>query len=309
MDGVKFCARLNVLPELCEYADYEAVKRIVRECEAKGYHSAWTQDHFFGRRGALLECWTTLSALASATSRIRLGPLVACNSYRLPALVAKMAATFDVISKGRLEFGIGAGWKEDEYVAYGLPFPKPSTRIAQLREGVEIIRKMWTEDAPSYQGRHYTLREAICRPKPVQTPHPPIWIGGSGEQLLLRVVAELADGCNFPGSVEEYARKLGVMRKHCDRVGRDIREIRASLTTDLVIVEDSEALEEKITRFKPASISHDDYVARNIVGTPEECRSRIRAYQDVGVTYFMLSLRTFKNDIGLFADQVMREFQ
>jgi alkanesulfonate monooxygenase SsuD/methylene tetrahydromethanopterin reductase-like flavin-dependent oxidoreductase (luciferase family) len=210
-----------------------------------------------------------------------------------------MAATLDVISKGRLEFGIGAGWKEEEYHAYGLPFPKASTRISQLREGVEIIRKMWTEDTPSYQGQHYQLREAICRPKPVQTPRPPIWIGGSGEQLLLRVVAELADGCNFPGSLEAYARKLGVLRKHWERGGRDIREIRASLTTDLVIAEDPEALRAKVTRFKPASVSYDDYVDRNIVGTPEECRSRIRAYQDVGVTYFMLSLRTFKNDNGL----------
>lgn len=309
MGEVKFCARLNVLPELCEYADYEALERLVRECEEKGYHSAWVQDHFYWERGALLECWTTLSALASATSRIRLGPLVSCNSYRLPALVAKMAATLDVISGGRLEFGIGAGWKEDEYLAYGIPFPKASTRITQLREGVEIIKKMWTEETPSYQGQHYQIREAICRPKPVQQPHPPIWIGGSGEQLLLRVVAELADGCNFSGSVKAYDHKLRVLRKHCQKVGRDVQEIRKSLSADLVIAEDPEELGEKVERFKPASISHENYLERHIVGTPEACRARIRAYQDVGVTYFLLSLKTFKNDIELFADQVIRKFQ
>jgi F420-dependent oxidoreductase-like protein len=309
MSDLKFGVRLNVLPEFCEYADYKAVKRIVQQCEAAGYHSAWVMDHFFWTRGGLLECWTVLSALASATRQIRLGPLVTCNSYRHPSLHAKMGATLDVISGGRLEFGIGAGWKEDEYRAYGIPFPRASTRIAQLREGVKIIRAMWTEDAPSFNGAHYQIREAICEPKPVQQPHPPIWIGGSGEQLLLRVVAELADGCNFSGSLKAYSRKLEVLRKHCEKVGRDIREIRASLSADLVIAEDPVSLEEKVERFKPEAMSHDDYVERNIVGTPEACRARIRAYQDVGVTYFLLSLRTLKNDIGLFADQVMREFR
>jgi len=126
-----------------------------------------------------------------------------------------------MISNGRLEFGIGAGWKENEYLAYGFPFPKPAVRIAQLREAVTIIRKMWTEEKPSFKGKYYEIKEALCDPKPVQKPHPPIWIGGEGEKLTLRVVAELADGCNWYGTPEEFAHKLNVLKKHCAKVGRN----------------------------------------------------------------------------------------
>jgi F420-dependent oxidoreductase-like protein len=295
-----------VLPEFCEYADYEAVKRIVQQCEAAGYHSAWVMDHFFWKRGGLLECWTTLSALAAATTRIRLGPLVACNSYRHPSLHAKMGATLDVISEGRLEFGIGAGWKEDEYLAYGIPFPKASTRISQLREGVEIIRKMWTEEAPSYAGRHFQIREAICEPKPVQQPHPPIWIGGSGERYLLRAVAELADGCNFAGSLETYRRKLSVLQRHCRRVGRDAATIQKSLSADLIIAEDADRIPAKVAAMKPETSTTTEYRANSIVGTPDECVAQIQAYRDLGVTHIFLSLRTFKDEVPLFAETVMR---
>jgi F420-dependent oxidoreductase-like protein len=303
---VRFGVRFNVLPEFCEDADYEAVKRIVLQCEAAGYHAAWVMDHFFWKQGGLLECWTALAALAAATTRIRLGPLVTCNSYRHPSLHAKMGATLDVISQGRLEFGIGAGWKEDEYVAYGIPFPKPVVRIAQLREGVAIIKKMWTEAAPSYAGRYYQIHEAICEPKPVQQPHPPIWIGGSGERYLLRAVAELADGCNFAGSLETYRHKLAVLQRHCRRVGRDVATIQKSLSADLIIAEDAERIPAKVATMKPDTSTTAAYLATSIVGTPEECLTQIQGYHDLGVTHFFLSLRTFKDEVSLFADTVMR---
>ena len=152
---------------------FERVRNVVLECERLGYDSIWLDDHLMYGKTPILECWTTLSALASLTAKIRLGTMVLCNSYRNPALLAKMAATLDVISNGRLELGIGAGVQKDEHEAYGIPFPKPSERIERMKEAVEIIKKLWTEENANYQGKYYTVNEAVCLPKPLQKPHPP----------------------------------------------------------------------------------------------------------------------------------------
>ena len=152
--------------------------------------------------------------------------MVTCNSFRNPALLAKMAATLDVVSNGRLELGIGAGVQKDEHVAYGMPFPAPRERIARLKESVEIIKKLWTEEKASYEGKYYRVDEAVCEPKPLQKPHPPITIGGSGEKLTLKVAAQHADRFDW-GTLpfEVYKHKLEVLGGHCKSVGRDVREI------------------------------------------------------------------------------------
>jgi alkanesulfonate monooxygenase SsuD/methylene tetrahydromethanopterin reductase-like flavin-dependent oxidoreductase (luciferase family) len=154
------------------HLDVTLIMDVVKECEVLGYHSAWMNDHVNKHN---LECWTTLSALAAATERIRLGTQVLCNTYRNPALLAKMSATLDYISGGRLEFGIGAGsnWDEGEHRAYGIPFPTPIERIRRMEEAITIIKKLWTEENASFIGRYYTIHDAICNPKPLQTPHPP----------------------------------------------------------------------------------------------------------------------------------------
>ena len=307
MDEIYFCGRLSVLPEYCKNADYKAVEKITKECEKNNYHSVWVMDHLFWENGALLECWVTLSALASVTSKIRFGPLVSCNSYRLPSILAKMTATLDVISNGRLEYGIGAGWKEDEYKAYGIPFTNPITRIAELREGIKITKKMWTEEKPSFKGKHFQIEEAECNPKPVQKPHPPVWIGGSGENLTLRLVAEEGDGCNFSGSPDYYKQKLEALENHCRKIGREISEIYKSISADLIISDDAEIVKHKVKKFKPENLTVEEYYDRSIIGTPEECIARINEYHQVGVTHFMLSLRTFKNDISYFTEKVIRK--
>ena len=165
---------------LIDPPNFKYVKEVALQSEKLGFDSIWIYDHFFweGSRDTeteqvsdLLECTTTMSALAALTSRIRIGSLMLGNSYRNPSLTAKIGATLDVISNGRLEFGIGAGWKENEYIAYGYPFPSPAVRIAQLKEAVTIIKKMWTEEKPSYKGKYYEIKEALCDPKPVQKPH------------------------------------------------------------------------------------------------------------------------------------------
>ena len=161
---------------------FARIRDVVLECERLGYHSVWLDDHLMFGEQPILECWTTLSALSIVTTRIRLGSMVACNSFRNPALLAKIAASLDVISGGRLEFGIGAGIQETEHRAYGFSFPKSHVRIERLREAIEVINALWSEEKVSYKGKHYNLEKAICEPKPLQKPHPPITIGGSGEK-------------------------------------------------------------------------------------------------------------------------------
>ena len=160
----------------------------------------------------MFECWTTIAAISQLTTTIRLGQMVGCASYRNPALLAKITSTVDVISGGRLDWGIGAGWYENEYLAYGYDFPRPAVRIAGLADTVEIVKRMWTEPETTFSGRVHSVTGAQCDPKPLQQPHPPIWIGGSGEQLTLRVVAEHADYSNFGGDLQMFMHKRDVLR-------------------------------------------------------------------------------------------------
>ncbi len=295
--------------------DYSKLRSIAQMCDSLGYNSFWLPDHFFfsPNYNAYLEAWTTQTALAAITKSLRFGNMVLCNSYRYPSVLAKMASTFDVITEGRLEFGIGAGWKEDEYRAYGIPFPKASVRIAQLREAVIIIKRMWTEENPTYEGKYYTIKNAICEPKPVQKPHPPILIGGSGEKLILKVVAELADRCNFDfgmrDGIDAYKHKIDVLNRYCSMFGRDPEEIEKTLIRQVIIAEDEEGVEAKIDRFKPADVRREDYVKSRIVGTPEECIKAIQTYVDIGFTYFIVNFpdMTEPETLKLFADRVIHK--
>jgi len=297
--------------------EFEAIKNVALECEALSFDSIWVYDHFItspATTEACLESWATLSALATLTKKVGLGQLVTCNSYRYPSVLAKMGATLDVISRGRLNLGIGAGWYKLEYDAYGIPYPKDSARIAQLREAVQIIKKMWTEDEPSFHGQYYTIDKAINSPKPVQKPHPPILIGGEGKKLTLRVVAELADRCNFggPSTPQRYKELLEVLDGHCKKIGRKIDQIEKTLIVDnTVIAKNRAALNEKIRRFKPESVSKAQFIEENLVGTPEEIASRIREFIDVGVTYIMMRFPDMMENepLRLFADEVMPAFR
>jgi len=295
----------------------EAIKNVALQCETLGFDSIWVYDHFItfpATTEACFESWTTLSALATLTKNLSLGQLVTCNSYRHPSVLAKIGATLDVISNGRLNFGIGAGWYKLEYDAYGIPYPKDSVRIAQLREAVQIIKKMWTEDEPSFHGQYYTIDKAINSPKPIQKPHPPILIGGEGRRLTLRAVAELADRCNFGGPItpQHYNELLEVLNEHCKRVGRKIDQIEKTLIVDYtVIARNRAALKEKIRKFKPKGVSKAQFIEGNLVGIPEEIISRIEEFIDVGVTYIMMRFPDMmKNEpLQLFAYKVMAAFR
>ena len=207
--------------------------------ESLGYDSMWVYDHFHNvprpANEAVFEAWTVMAAMSQRTTRVRLGQMVGCNSYRQPSVLAKITSNIDVMSGGRLDWGIGAGWYEHEYKGYGFDFPAPKDRIGMLKECVEIVKSMWSEPSTTYNGKYYQLDGAQCDPKPLQQPHPPIWIGGGGEQLTLRVVAMYADCSNFGGTPEEFAHKCEVLKGHCKAVGRDYDEIRKTWGPELLV--------------------------------------------------------------------------
>jgi F420-dependent oxidoreductase-like protein len=210
---------------------YRAVWRIADEA---GFDHCWNMDHFatLGPRddGDIFEAWTLLAGMAVATSRTRIGCAVTGNTYRHPAVLAKAATTVDHLSGGRLEFGIGAAWAENEHAMLGLPFGTAGERADRLEEACQIIISLWTKERTSFAGRHYQLSGAIAKPKPVQRPHPPVWIGGSGRRRTLRIAARYADVWNAAGgSPEEIADLSGVLDRHCAEVGRDPAEIRRSV--------------------------------------------------------------------------------
>jgi F420-dependent oxidoreductase-like protein len=265
-----------------------AVDTAVR-AEELGYDSVWVYDHVHNvpvpAHEAVFECWTTIAAISQRTSRIRLGQMVGCTGYRNPALLAKITSTVDVISGGRLDWGIGAGWYEGEYRAYGYDFPSAGTRIAMLNDCVEIVKRMWTEADATYEGPHFSVAGAQCDPKPLQTPHPPIWIGGGGERKTLRVVATHATHSNFGGKPDEWAHKRDVLLDHCTAVGRDPSEITMTWSPE-VFIRSTEAEIGTTTRSFFGE-PFESWSAGNLVGTPEQVAEKIRAYVDLGCRGFV----------------------
>lgn len=255
--------------------EYEEIRKIALEAERAGLDSFWVLDHLHAsprpNEQQMLECWTLLSALTADTKHIRLGALVLNINNRNPALVAKMAATLDQISGGRLEFGVGAGGTnraerqknlgyEYEFDAYGISFPmRSSIRIEKLEEGLEIIKRMWTQDSATFKGKYYSIKNAICLPKPVQRPYPPVWIGGIGGPKIMKVIAKRADGWNImrASTVEDYRRSLKLLRKACRRIGRNADEIKISIA---------------------------------VKGSIEECKRKLHRFADEGLDLAILRL-------------------
>jgi F420-dependent oxidoreductase-like protein len=292
---------------------WQTALSVARRAEELGFDSLWVYDHFHNAprpaNDSVFECWTTIAAVSQLTSRIRLGQMVGCNSYRNPALLAKITSNVDVMSGGRLDWGIGAGWYENEYRAYGYDFPKPKDRIGMLAETVEVVRSMWTERETTYSGRYYEIRRAQCDPKPLQQPHPPIWIGGGGEQLTLRIVARHADCSNFGGGPEQWAHKRDVLREHCAAVGRDPDEIRMTWSPDVHI----RRTEDEILAGGSLAVwgqPLEEWRANNLVGTPEQVAEKIQTYVDLGCRGFIPWCSDYPGTETLeLLAEVMREFR
>ena len=292
---------------------FNRLRDVVSESERLGYHSVWLDDHLMYGASPMLECWTTLSALASAISKIRLGTMVTSSAFRNPALLAKMTATVDVISGGRLELGLGAGVQKEEHDSYGFPFPKPNIRIERLKESVEIIKKMWVQEKTSYNGKHYCITDAVCEPKPLQKLHPPITMGGSGEQHMLKVTAQHADRFDFGylPTMELYKHKLQVLENHCESIGRKFGELEKSCwpAGQILLSKDGLELEEQVKQFKPKNMSRADFEKFSFVGLPEECVAKLQPYLDLGVTHFMLFFGDLPEttSLRLFAETVRKQ--
>ncbi len=264
-----------------------------------------------------LECWTTIAALSTITKQLHLGSLVTAVGFRYPSLLAKIASTLDVISRGRLEFGIGAGWYEAEYRAYGYPFRNTSTRIEQLAEAIQIIQRLWTEEKTSFQGKHFNINEAICSPKPLQKPRPPIWVGGTGKKLM-RVIADYSDGWNSVGlTPEEYKGKLQNLSEECRRAGRMPESIKKSIFAGIIIGRDETWLQDTIrrlaNRYKKEDETLEQYANRirrdnrRIVGTPSEIIENTHIYSKLGVEEvicFFPDLPALES-MKLFAEEIL----
>jgi len=232
---------------------YEDIVTLAKAAEDAGFYSFTVSDHFFGNPQSVekqaYDAWTLLALLTPQTEHIRLGVIVSCQSYRNPAQLAKIVATLDNASNGRIEFGIGAGWKESEYEAYGYPFPSAKTRVRQLGESIQIINLLWTEERPSFEGEYYRIKETMFLPKPVQKPRVPIWVGNQKLKtpMMEEIIARYADGLNYDSeSPEDYAEKKNRVKEACDRVGRDFDELKWSLyLSTSVIGEDTDDFEAK----------------------------------------------------------------
>ena len=289
---------------------FEAVKAKALWAENHGFTWFSVMDHLIqiGNVGApdepFMEGWTILTALAAVTERIRLATLVSSVHYRNPALLAKMAAGVDQISRGRLTFGIGAGWFETEYKQYGWEFPpRPAVRIRQMEEAVRLIRAMWTEKRTTFQGKYFQAQDAILEPKPVQKPHPPIMIGGGGEQLTLRAVARLAQACNVGGPPDMVRHKYEVLRRHCEAERRTYEEIERTSVISFLLARDEAALAAKRQRL---SVPANYY---GVAASVAQVTDLIGKYRDAGVQLLISS--SYKNDsetFELLAADVMPAF-
>jgi len=296
---------------------YEFSKSISVTADSIGFDSIYAYDHFIpfyidDRNKNIFECFTLLSSLAAITERIKIGQIVTCNSYRNPSLVAKMLSTLDIISNGRAELGIGAGWYEQEYRAYGYHFPSNVSRIKKLDESLSIISAMWKEKRASFEGKYYKVKEAICYPKPIQKPHPIIMIGGSGEKYLLKVVAKHADRYNlFFGTPNEMKTKISVLKEYCNSIGRDHKEIQYSIVLPCIIKDTEDEANQVLVQYQRKDKTlkeHLQYLVGGVtVGTPEKVLQGIQKYLDIGVTHFILHfLGLDETTLRLFNAQVIR---
>jgi len=289
---------------------FDAVKAKALWAEDHGFTWFSVMDHVIQIAMAgppeepFMEGWTILTALAAVTKRIRLATLVSSVHYRNPAHLAKIAAGVDQISRGRLTFGIGAGWFETEYKQYGWEFPpRPATRIAQMEEAVRLILALWSDKRTTFKGKYFSVENAILEPKPVQKPHPPLMIGGGGEQLTLRAVARYANACNVGGTPEQVRHKFEVLRRHCETQKRNYDEIERTNVIGFVLARDEAALAAKRQRLEvPAQFM-------GFAGTVAQVTDLVGKYRDAGSQLLISS--AWRNDpetFDLLAADVMPAF-
>jgi len=275
---------------------YEVMTNVAKAADDDGYESIWMVDHFHTvptpSQEVTFETWMSLAGIARDTRRVRIGQIVTCNGYRNPALLAKMASTFDVLSHGRLYFGIGAGWYEHEYRAYGYSYPDAPERLRMLREALQVIHAMWEQEEAYFEGKYYQIRGAINQPKGVQKPHIPILIGGGGEKVTLKLVVQYGDACNVLGDLATIRHKLSVLKGHCETLGRDFATLH-NTTGAVCAIADSE--EEALAQLPPQV--REQLRDTSLVGTPETIRQRVAALEEAGIHELILDFPNCATDL------------
>jgi F420-dependent oxidoreductase-like protein len=301
---------------------YEYSRSIAQLADSLSFDSVYTYDHLVPHYSDkteknIFECLIMLTALAATTKRVKIGQIVLCNSYRNPSLLAKMLSTLDIISNGRLELGIGAGWYEQEYTSYGYHYPPSVARIKQLDESLSIIKSMWTEQQTSFEGQFYSVKNAECNPKPIQKPHPIVMVGGSGEKYLLKVVAKHADRYNlFFGSPKEMERKIKILKGYRQEGFRKEKykdkEIQYSVVLPCLIRESDEEVKQILYQFKRKDKTIEEYtkyLANGItIGTPDKILKGIDEYLRIGVTHFVMHFVGLdQSSLKLFNSKIIKK--
>ena len=263
-----------------------------QKIENLNYESIWVYDHFHTvptpTQDPTYECWTLMSALSQNTSRVRLGQMCTCNSYRNPAYLTKVASNIDVMSNGRLEYAIGAGWYDHEYKAFGYDYPSAGVRLKMLEESLIIYKLMTTEVAPVFSGEYYSIDGAINQPKPLQKPYPPLWVCGGGEKVTLKLLAKYGDYGNWDVDVDGFKSKSEILQKHCEDVGRNYTEIGRTLHTNVLIGNNGKDLDSKISKLSSyTSIPKDIYYEKPLIGLKNEVFETINAYKNEGCSYLI----------------------
>jgi len=305
---------------------FEHVADTARDAERLGFDSVWISDHFFlslSRYGGdetphgSLEPMTTLAGLAAVTDRVRLGTLVVCAPFRHPGVLVKQATAIDLLSEGRMELGIGAGWYEDEFEAFGLPYGEVGERFALLEETLQVVEVLFREGPAEFQGERFALRGAYNHPGPAQTPRPPIWVGAKGGDRSLRLAARYADGWNTVWRWEPnaYGDRVRDAREACERIDRDPSTLRLSVGLSTLIGEDDGDVRARyadLVRRTPAKVPSLEELARDaLVGTPDEIRERIAAFEELGVEELIASFSSLPfvihdpSTVELFAESVL----
>ncbi|HEY3873474.1 MAG TPA: LLM class F420-dependent oxidoreductase [Actinocrinis sp.] len=304
---------------------WSAMLGVARAAESGPFESIWVFDHFHTvpvpTDEATHEAWTLMAALGAATQRVRLGQMCTCMAYRNPVYLAKVAATVDAVSGGRVEMGIGAGWYEHEWRAYGYGFPSAGERLGMLDEGVQIMRQAWSTGTATLEGKHYQVDGAICRPLPLQEGGIPLWIAGGGERKTLRIAAKYAAYTNFDGTPEVFQRKSELLAEHCRDVGTDFGAIVRSANYNIVIAETEAGVQERLAQLRdrlapllPADRLEStmrNYAESHLTGTPDQIAERLSALQKTGLTYTILYFPGVATDysmVDLFVREVAPAF-
>ena len=305
---------------------WRTMRDLAQHADAGPWESVWVYDHFHTvpvvTEEATHEAWTLMAAFAAATSRVRLGQMCTCMSYRNPAYLAKVAATCDIVSGGRVEMGIGGGWYEHEWRAYGYGFPSAGERLGRLDEGIQIMRQAWSTGSATLPGKHYQVDGALCWPKPLQPEGIPLWVAGGGEKVTLKIAAKYAQYTNFDPTLQGFARKSDLLRQHCADVGTDFHAIVRSADYNVLIGRTESEVEDRLTQLRQrlTGVLPPDRLESKIndlrgtptVGTPEQIVANLREMQAAGLSYticYFLDGAYTTDSIDLFANEVIPQLQ